>query len=255
MSTYTGQKAVVVGGTAGIGLAIAERLVEGGAEVLVTGRNPVNLKEASARLGASARVIASDMADLTAVGALGESVAELLGGAVDHLFVNAAIAEFAPVAAVTEEQYDRHFAVNTKGAFFTVQRLLPLLREGGSIVFTTSIADTTGVPGMGVYSATKSALWSFAQVLASELVARGIRVNAVAPGYIDTPTGGTQGLSAEQRAAFKEQGDATTPMRRHGTPDEVARAALFLAVDATFTTGVKLAVDGGAAQHISVPKD
>lgn len=253
MSTYAGKKAVITGGTIGMGLAIAKRLVEGGAEVLVTGRNERNLAAARTELGPRAHVVRSDTADLADIAGLATTVKETLGH-LDHLFINAGIAEPAPVESTTEESYDRQFGVNTKGAFFTVQRLIPLLREGGSIVFTTSVADSTGAAGMSVYAGTKSALWSFAQVLASELVGRGIRVNAVSPGFIDTPTAGAAGLSAEERAAFHAIGDAVTPMRRHGTSDEVARAALFLAVDATFTTGVKLAVDGGLAQHVAVPQ-
>lgn len=251
MSTYTGKKAVVIGGTMGMGLAIAKRLVEGGAEVLLTGRNPKNLAESAAELGPAAHVVASDLADMDAVRGLPKLVEEKLGG-VDLLFVNAAISELAPIAAVTEDQYDRMFTVNMKGSYFTVQGLLPLLREGGAVVFTTSVADVTGTPGMSVYSATKAGLWSFAQALASELVERGIRVNAVSPGFIDTPGGGVQGLTEEQHTAFKKAGDEATPMHRHGTADEVAKAALFLAVDATFTTGVKLAVDGGLTQQLVV---
>ncbi|MFB7372653.1 SDR family oxidoreductase [Streptomyces sp. NPDC056222] len=250
MSTYAGQKAVIIGGTMGMGLAIAKRLVEGGAEVLLTGRNPKNLKEAAAELGPSVHVVSSDLSDMDAVRALPALIEERLGG-VDLLFVNAGIAELAPIAAATEDQFDRMFAVNIKGPYFTVQGLLPLLRDGGALVFTTSVADVTGTPGMSVYSATKAALWSFAQALASELVGRGIRVNAVSPGYIDTPGGGVQGITEEQLAAFQKAGDEATPLRRHGTADEVAKAALFLATEATFTTGVKLAVDGGLVQHVT----
>ncbi|MFI1256969.1 SDR family oxidoreductase [Streptomyces netropsis] len=253
MTTYAGKKAVVIGGTMGMGLAIGKRLVEGGAEVLLTGRNPKNLQDARTELGSSAHVVASDVSDMAAIAALGDTVREKLGR-IDHLFVNAGISELAPFAQVTEESYDKQFAVNTKGAFFTVQRLLPLIAEGGSIVFTTSVADTMGYPGMAVYSGTKSALWSFAQVLASELVGQGIRVNAVSPGFIDTPGGGVQGLSPEEFEAMQQLGDALTPMRRHGSADEVARAALFLAVDATFTTGEKLHIDGGIGQHVAVPQ-
>lgn len=254
MTKYAGKKAVVIGGTMGMGLAIAKRLVEGGAEVLLTGRTPKNLQDAQDELGSSAHVVSSDIADLAAIAELGGTVQEKLGH-VDYLFVNAGIARLGPVEQVTEEEYDRQFAVNTKGAYFTVQRMLPLLREGGSIVFTTSIADSTATPGMSVYSGTKAALWSFAQALASELVGRGIRVNAVAPGFIDTPGGGVQGLTDEQREQFKKAGDTVTPLQRHGSADEVARAALFLAADATFTTGVKLAVDGGLAQHVAAPQE
>ncbi|GHF45803.1 oxidoreductase [Streptomyces mashuensis] len=251
---YAGKKAVVIGGTIGMGLAIARRLVAGGAEVLLTGRNEKNLAAAQAEFGPAVHVVRSDAADMGDIAALGGTVGKVLGH-VDHLFVNAGVSELGPVSEVTEESYDFQFSVNTKGAFFTVQRLLPLLREGGSIVFTTSVADVMGYPGMAVYSGTKAALWSFAQVLASELVGRGIRVNAVSPGFIDTPTMGVAGLSPEEQDHFRAIGDATTPMRRHGSADEVARAALFLAVDATFTTGVKLAVDGGLAQHVMVPAE
>ncbi|WP_331766919.1 SDR family oxidoreductase [Embleya sp. NBC_00896] len=253
MTKYVGKKAVITGGTIGMGLAIAKRLVEGGAEVLLTGRNERNLEDARNELGPGAHVVRSDTSNMADIAALGTIIEERLGH-VDYLFVNAGIAEMAPVEVATEESYDRQFGVNTKGAFFTTQRVIPLLRAGGAIVFTTSIADSTGSAGMGVYSATKSAVWSFAQVLASELVGRGIRVNAVSPGFIDTPTAGAAGLTAEERAAFHAIGDAATPMKRHGTSDEVARAALFLAADATFTTGVKLPVDGGLAQHVNAPR-
>ncbi|MEU7135404.1 SDR family oxidoreductase [Streptomyces sp. NPDC046261] len=253
MTKYTNKKAVVIGGTIGMGLAIAKRLVEGGAEVLLTGRNEKNLRDARDELGPAAHAVRSDITSLEDIAALGDTVQERLGH-VDYLFVNAGISELGPVAEVTEESYDRQFAVNTKGAFFTVQRMLPLLREGGSIVFTNSVADEMGYPGMSVYSGSKAALWSFAQVLASELVGRGIRVNAVSPGFIDTPTMGVVSFTPEEQAHFRAVGDASTPMKRHGTSDEVARAALFLAADATFTTGVKLAVDGGLGQHVAVPE-
>ncbi|MFB8443170.1 SDR family oxidoreductase [Streptomyces niveus] len=254
MSTYKGLKTVIIGGSMGMGLAMAKRLVEGGAEVLLTGRNPVNLKEARNELGPSAHIVSSDISDLAAIAELGDLVTEKLGR-VDHLFVNAGIARLGEFEEVTEEDYDALFGVNTKGAFFTVQRLIPLLNEGGSIVFTTSVVDGTGTPGMGAYAATKAALWSFAQTLAAELVSRGIRVNAVAPGYIDTPGAGIQGLPAEVVEAFQRKGDELTPMKRHGTSDEVAKAALFLATEATFTTGLKMSVDGGLGRQIATPED
>ena len=166
---------------------------------------------------------------------------------VDFVFINAGISEPEPIDQVTEASYDRQFDVNAKGAFFTAQRLSPLVRDGGSIVFTT-VTNGQAYPNLSVYSGSKAALRAFAQVLAAELVSRGIRVNTVAPGFIDTPTLGVAGLSEEKRAALKKLGDEITPMRRHGSADEVARAVLFLAFDATFTTGVELTVDGGLAQ-------
>ncbi|MFE3329640.1 SDR family oxidoreductase [Streptomyces sp. NPDC059176] len=250
MSKYAGKKAVVTGGSNGMGLAIAKHIVEGGGEAIVTGRSEKNLQDAANELGVGGYTVKSDTAVLSDIESLA-AVVKAQAGRIDYLFVNAGVSELGPLELVTEEAYDRQFDINTKGAFFTVKALAPLINDGGAIVFTTSIADTTGTPGMGVYSASKAALWSFAQVLASELLPRNIRVNAVQPGFIDTPTAGAAGLSPEERAGFHALGDAITPMKRHGTVDEIAKAALFLAADATFTTGVKLPVDGGLAQHVS----
>ncbi|MCY1372804.1 putative oxidoreductase YghA [compost metagenome] len=152
---------------------------------------------------------------------------------------------------MTEAGYDRAFAVNTKGPFFTVQRLAPLMPAGSAIVFTSSIADEGGMHGLSVYSATKAALRSMASGFAAELVTRGIRVNVVSPGFIDTPTLGVTDASAEERAEFMRLGDQITPMRRHGTSAEVARAVLFFAFEATFTTGARLTVDGGLGQGLT----
>lgn len=250
MDKYAGKKAVITGGTIGMGLAIARALRDGGAEVLLTGRNEKNLAEAQAELGEGVHVVRSDTSNLADIAALAETVAEKLGE-VDYLFVNAGISELAPFDQVTEESYDRQFNVNTKGAFFTVQRLAPIIRDGGAVVFTTSIANVMGTPAMTVYSATKAALRSLSQGFAAELLSRGIRVNAVSPGFIKTPTMGSAGLSDEELAAFEKEGNELTPMGRIGAADEVATAALFLAADATFTTGVELAVDGGLAQGIT----
>jgi NAD(P)-dependent dehydrogenase (short-subunit alcohol dehydrogenase family) len=251
MSSYQGKKAVVIGGTHGMGLAVATTLVEGGADVFVTGRNEKNLAEARRQLGGKAHVVRSDIASMADITVLGAEVGQKLG-AIDFLHVNAGVSELEPFDKVTEGSWDRQFDVNTKGAFFTAQRLVPLIREGGAIVFTSSIADESGTGGMAVYSASKAAVRSFARVLAAELLPRGIRVNVVSPGFIDTPTMGVAGASVEERAAFMKIGDAVTPMKRHGTPDEVARAVLFLAFDATFTTGVRLPVDGGLGQDLSL---
>lgn len=157
-----------------------------------------------------------------------------------------------PFDQVSEESYGRSFAVNTKGAFFTAQRLAPLVRDGGAIVFTSSIADEGGDTTMTVYGATKAALVSLSKGIASALVPRGIRVNVVSPGFIATPTMGVADLSDADRAAFRELGDQLTPMKRHGTSEEVAAAVLFLAFGATFTTGARLTVDGGLGTGITV---
>jgi NAD(P)-dependent dehydrogenase (short-subunit alcohol dehydrogenase family) len=239
-----GKRAVVTGGTIGMGLAIVRALTDRGAEVLYTGRSQARLDQAQAALETPLahplRSDATDQADLAALAGHAEAV---LGG-VDYLFVNQGIAEFQTLEEVTEESWDRIFDVNTKGSFFTVQRLAPLIAEGGSIVFTT-VSNDEIFPGLSAYSGAKEAVAAFAKVLAAELLPRRIRVNAVAPGFILTPTMGVAELTEDQRAEFIEQGNASTPMGRGGTVEEIAAAALYLAVDATFTTGVELPVDGG----------
>ncbi|MBP1883457.1 SDR family oxidoreductase [Sinorhizobium mexicanum] len=250
MTIYEGKKAVVIGGTHGMGLATVARLVDGGAEVLLTGNNEDNLAKVKERFGTRVHALRSDIADLKDIAALGAAVGQKMG-ALDLLHINAGISELEPFDQVTEASYDRQFAINTKGAFFTVQQLAPLIRKDGSIVFTSSVADEGGYPGMSVYSATKAALVSFASVLATELLPRGIRVNTVSPGFIDTPTKGAASLTDAERAKFKALGDTVTPMKRNGTADEVARAVLFLAFEASFTTGAKLAVDGGLGQKLA----
>jgi NAD(P)-dependent dehydrogenase (short-subunit alcohol dehydrogenase family) len=229
-----------------MGLATVKALLEEGAEVLLTGRNERNLETARRELGSRALVVKSDTANLADIDALGALVKEKLGY-LDFLFINAGISELGPFEKVTEATYDRIFDVNTKGAFFTVQRLAPLIREGGSVIFTT-VAEGPASGNLSVYAGSKAALRAFAQVFAAELVSKGIRVNAVGPGFIKTPTMGVAGLSDEDRSVLQKLGDQITPMRRHGTAEEVARAALFLAFDATFTTGIELAVDGGLQQ-------
>lgn len=196
----------------------------------------------------------SDTASLADIEALGELVAEKFGE-VDFVHFNAGIARLEPFERVTEESYDETFNINTKGAFFTVQRLASLVRRGGSFVFTSSIADEGGAAGMSVYSASKAALRSLASGFAAELLPKGIRVNVVSPGFIKTPTMGVVGMSEKERSDLEQLGDVITPMKRHGSAEEVARAVLFLAYDATFTTGIKLAVDGGLGQNLTLPND
>ncbi|MFI6518093.1 SDR family oxidoreductase [Spirillospora sp. NPDC050679] len=249
MNRFTDTKAVVTGGTHGMGLAIVEALLDEGAEVLLTGRNEKTIEAARTALkGRAAHVVRSDAASMADIAALGEQARDVLGR-VDHLFVNHGIAEFATLEEVTEEAWDRHFVINAKGSFFTVQALSPLLADGGSIVFTT-VANDVVFPGLSAYSASKEAMRAFAHVLAVEMLPRKIRVNSVAPGYIKTPTMGMAGLSEAERREFERQGDLSTPLKRNGTVKEVARAALFLAADATFTTNVELPVDGGFAQGL-----
>lgn len=235
---YAGRSAVILGGTHGMGAATAALLRAEGADVLVTGRR--------------AGDVPVDLTRLADLDALADAVRDRFGQ-VDLLHVNAGFAQLEPFDAVTEAVYDRTFAVNTKGAFFAVQALAPLVRDGGAIVFTSSVADQGGSPEMIVYAAAKAAARSLVAGFASALLGRGIRVNAVSPGFIDTPSYGIEGISDEDRAAFHAVGDAITPMGRHGTAEEVARAVVFLAFEATFTTGARLAVDGGLGEGLEVP--
>lgn len=242
-NVYAGSRAAIIGGTHGVGLAIAQQLVNGGAQVVVTGRNADNVRTAAETLGSSATALVSDVANPDHRAELGERVGGLLGS-LDALFVNVGVADFEPFGDVTEASWDRHFEINAKGSFFTAQRLIPLVGSGGGVVFTTVTAATAS-PGMAVYAATKGAVRAFAHTMAAELVSQNIRVNTVAPGFIDTPTLGVAGATPEERAELHRIGDAVTPMKRHGAPAEVAHAAVFLALDATFTTGTELQVDGG----------
>lgn len=243
MSRFHGKNVVVIGGTHGMGLATAHALADGGAGIMLTGGNPAHVEAAARALGGRAAAIRSDVASLADIDALAAAAAGRLGR-IDALFIFAAIAEFAAFDQVDATGFDRQFAVNTRGAFFAMQRLAPLIRDGGSITAVT-VTPATATPGMAVYMATKAAVRAFAQVLAAELLDRRIRVNCLAPGFIDTPTLGVAGLTPEARRALSDTGDAATPMKRHGTVDEIARAALFLGFDATFSTGIELAVDGG----------
>ncbi|MGW0552215.1 SDR family NAD(P)-dependent oxidoreductase [Streptomyces altiplanensis] len=251
MSTaYRGKKAVVIGGTHGMGRGVVEALLSGGAEVLLTGHDEKNLEAVRTGLGPAAHTVRSDITSMADIAELGTQVEEKLG-TIDFLHVNAGTSYLERLEEVSETTYDRTFDVNTKGAFFSTQRLAPLIREGGSIVYSTSVANVMGYPGMAAYSGAKAAVRSFTQVFAAELLPRNVRVNAVSGGYIRTPTMAVADFTAEQREAFLREGDRITPMKRHGSVEEFARAVLFLAFDATFTTGTELHVDGGISQGIT----
>ena len=246
MGSYDGKNVVITGGTSGFGLATAQLLTDGGARVLVTGRSQDGLDRASRQLGPDAIAVRSDAASTGDVEALAERVRTDLGS-VDLLFVNAGVTRFAPLEDMTEDTYDEVQSINARGPYFTVQRLAPLLREGGSIVVTTSIANVRGLPALSAYAASKAALRSMTRSFASELLPRGVRVNAVSPGAIDTGVL-ERSMPADAAAATREQMTQSTPMQRFGDPAEVARVVAFLAFDATYTTGAELAVDGGASQ-------
>jgi NAD(P)-dependent dehydrogenase (short-subunit alcohol dehydrogenase family) len=247
MERYEAKRAVIIGGTSGIGLATAKMLMDGGARVLVTGRSQAGLDSAKKELGKDALVVSSDARSLTDIDALASRVkAEF--DTFDLLFVNAGLGLFAPLANTTEATYDEMFNLNTKGPFFAVQKLSPLINQGGAVVLTTSSANVKGMPMIAAYGGAKAALRSFARVFAAELLPRGIRVNAVSPGPIETPIIGKAFPDKDVAAQLMGQMTESVPMKRFGTSEEVAKAVLFLAFDATFTTGAELPVDGGLTQ-------
>jgi NAD(P)-dependent dehydrogenase (short-subunit alcohol dehydrogenase family) len=247
MGRYEGKTAVITGGTTGIGFSTAKLLVSEGAKVIVTGRTAATVEVAQKELGAGARGITADtsrLADLDRVVELAKSHL----GHVDFLFVNAGVAKFAPLESVTEGLWDEMHDINARGAFFAVQKLVPLVPRGGSIVFNGSIVAQKGFAGTSAYTTTKAAVRSLARTLATELIPREIRANVISPGPISTPIFEKSNVPPESRAAVTEQFREAVPMKRFGQPEEVARAAAFLAFEATFTTGADLPVDGGVGQ-------
>ena len=246
VAEFDNKNVVITGGGSGMGFAMARLLVDGGARVAITGRSQRTLDAAAQRLGENAVTVRGDVSVPVDLDALAERVA-VESGAVDALFVNAGIATLTPFGSTTEREYDELFDVNVKGAFFTVQKLAPLLRPGAGIVLTTSVANVMGMVDTSVYAASKAALRSMARSLARELLPRDIRVNAISPGPVDTGALASA-MTAAAAAEFKAQRVADKPMRRFGTPEEIARAAAFLAFDATYTTGAEFAVDGGVTQ-------
>jgi NAD(P)-dependent dehydrogenase (short-subunit alcohol dehydrogenase family) len=247
MKRYEGKKVVIIGGTSGMGLATAKMLLDGGASVLVTGRSKEGLDSAQKELGTEAIVVASDARSLTDLDALASRVKAQFD-TLDLLFVNAGFSIPAPLDNVTEAIYDEMFNLNSKGPFFAVQKFAPLIHRGGAVVLTTSVANVKGLPGQSTYGAAKAALRSLARTLAAELVSREIRVNAISPGPIDTPILNKVFPDKNVVAQVREKTIGMIPMKRFGTSEEIAMAVLFLAFDATFTTGAELAVDGGWSQ-------
>lgn len=246
MNEYKGKNVVITGGSSGFGLVTAQLLVDGGARVMITGRTPEALAAAREQLGDTAVAVRGDVADLADLEALAER-AEAEFGTLDAVFANAGITRFMPFEAMTEAVYDEVFATNVKGAYFTVQKLAPLLREGGAVVLTTSVANVKGIEAISAYAASKAAVRSMTRSLAAELLPRGVRVNAISPGPIAT---GILAKVMPQEAADQvaEQMRAGNPMGRFGEAREIAKAFVYLAFDATFTTGAELVVDGGATQ-------
>jgi NAD(P)-dependent dehydrogenase (short-subunit alcohol dehydrogenase family) len=243
MGKLDGKIALITGGTTGIGAATARLFQAEGAVVVVTGANPATAKAAEAQLP-GIEILLSDQADPAASKALIDQVAAS-HGRIDVLFVNAGIARFAPLEAMDESTFDAQFAINVRGAYFLIKHAAPAMADGGSIILTSSVAGTQGSAGMSVYAATKAALRSFGRTLASELLPRGIRVNTVSPGPVETPIFGKTGLSQAQIDGFLEGAKTRVPMGRVGQVDEIARAVLYFAADATWVTGSELIIAGG----------
>jgi NAD(P)-dependent dehydrogenase (short-subunit alcohol dehydrogenase family) len=242
MGKLQGKIAVITGGTSGIGLATAKRFVAESAHVFIMGRRRAELDAAVKHIGGNVTGVQGDIAKLADLDRLYQKVKEA-EGRIDVVFANAGVGEVVPLGAISTEHFDQIFNVNVRGTLFTVQKALPLLRDGGSIILTGSIASVKGLPGFGVYSASKAAIRSFVRTWTLELKDRKIRANVISPGTIDTPI--LAGMPKETIAQIV----SSIPMGRMGEADEIANAALFLASDdSTFVTGIELFVDGGTAQ-------
>jgi NAD(P)-dependent dehydrogenase (short-subunit alcohol dehydrogenase family) len=243
-----GKVAVITGGNSGIGLATARLFAEEGAHVFITGRRQEELNAAVKQIGRNATGVQGDVSKLADLDRLFATVKKEKGH-IDVLFANAGGGEVMPLASVTEENFDKTFAINVKGVLFTVQKALPLFRDGGSIILNASVAASKGFEAFSVYSATKAAVRSFARSWTIELKSRKIRVNAISPGPIDTSIFNKMSLTTDQIQQFKTDVVVGVPLGRMGRPDELAKAALFLASDdSSYVTGIELFVDGGMAQ-------
>jgi NAD(P)-dependent dehydrogenase (short-subunit alcohol dehydrogenase family) len=241
LSKLQGKVAVITGGTAGIGLASAKLFVKEGAYVFITGRRQKELDAAVKAIGSNVSGVQGDVAKLTELDRLYETVKKK--GPIDVLFANVGLGGFVPLGSITEDYYDTTFDINVKGLLFTVQKALPLLNDGASIILTGSAAASKGTPAFGVYAASKAAIRSFVRTWTVELKDRRIRSNVLSPGPISTPQAAAQPPEVIARIV------STVPMGRMGEADEVAKAALFLASDdSSFVTGIELFVDGGRAQ-------
>ena len=238
----SGKIALVTGGSAGIGLGIAKRFAEEGARVFITGRRQSELDKAVTAIG-GATAVPGDISNLDDLDRIYETI-KARAGRIDVLAVNAGYYEFGSFGEITEEHFDKIFNTNVRGLLFTVQKALPLLTESASVILTGSIASIKGFPSLSIYNASKAAVRSFARSWIADLKGRGIRINVLSPGTVETP-----GLSNLMTAEQKAEAAALVPLGRIGTPDDLAKAAVFLASDdSAYITGIELFVDGGAAQ-------
>ncbi len=248
MGKLESKVAVITGGNSGIGLATAKEFKEQGAQVIITGRDQQTLEAAKREIGGNVMAVRSDTSSLAEIDKLFAAVKEKFGH-IDVLFVNAGIGKFAPVDDVTEEFFDSIMDINFKGAYFTIQKALPLLNENASIILNSSIIANIGMPNTSVYAASKAALITLARTLSAELVSRGIRVNAVSPGPVATPILGRMGMPPEILEETAKNIEAQVPMKRFGRPEEIAKTVLFLASeDSSFLLGTEIIADGGMSQ-------
>jgi NAD(P)-dependent dehydrogenase (short-subunit alcohol dehydrogenase family) len=248
MARLNGKIAVITGGTSGIGLATAQRFVDEGAQVFVMGRRQSELDKAKALIGDGLITVAGDVTRSADLDRLFATVLDQAGG-LDILVANSGRVEPEELGKITEENFDRTFELNARATLFTVQKALPLIRNGGSVILVGSVAGYLGIPGYSTYSATKAALRSYTRTWTREFNDRGIRFNTLSPGPIDTPIMDGQADSVEAANEIKAQFAAAVPLNRLGRPDEIAAAALFLASDdSSFVAGAELSVDGGMAQ-------
>src|SRR5579872_2886497 len=245
MPRLEGKIALITGGSSGIGLATAKRFVKEGAYVFITGRRQAELDKAASEIGSNVTAVKGDVANPADLDRLYQIVAAKKGK-LDIVFANAGVVEPVPTAAVTAEHYDKTFDINARGVYFTVQKALPLMKDGGSIIVNGSGAWQKGIPIYSTYSATKAALRSFVRTWTAEFADKGIRTNMISPGPIETP--GLRELFGGNAEAMKGQFKTIIPMRRLGRPEDIAAAAVFLASEeSSFITGIDLPVDGGTS--------
>ncbi|MDR3714668.1 MAG: SDR family oxidoreductase [Puia sp.] len=253
MSTLKNKIAVITGGNSGIGLATAAEFIAQGAKVVITGRKQAAIDQAVKELGSNATGVLADTANLQHTDALVEKV-KALYGSIDILFINAGVGNFFPLESATEQQFDQIMGINYKGAYFTLSKFIPLLKDGASVILLSSVSATTGMANSSVYSGSKAALNSLAKVAATELAGRKIRVNSVSPGPIDTPIMDKMGLDAATREGFAGAIRNSVPLKRFGSSTEVAKLVAFLASDDShFITGTDYIVDGGISINAVMP--